>query len=611
MTDRTALVVLAGDVGTGKTELAETSAIAIARDLGVKVTLFPLSLSARGHGAVGEMTTLLTQAFETCREQATGGRGRDGRLRHATILLVDEADALAQSRELAQMHHEDRAGVNALIRGIDGLRNERLPVLTIMCTNRIDAIDPAVRRRAAAIFEFTRPDDDGPRGCSDASFHGVAISDADMAEIVRLTGPRDGRATAARTPTCVSASSRRRSRGRGCTAARSPVSGSSPSHELHTDAAVRRRDGGSGVMSRTADRGHFDLTGAFFKRQEKLRSDLGLGDIAAHPGTKGDDTELNWLHMLERVPAPPLRCLPRRSSSTRRVTQSEQIDVVIHDRHFSPLLFEVGDACYIPAESVYAAFEVKQDLDKGNLEYAADKIATVRSLHRTTAPVPHAGGMYDPITRAGSSAGCSTRRSDWTPPFGEPFETCLQDLDARDGGEVQWGLDIGCAVEDGGFTVTRDATTYAMQASTTARRTSRSSTSSCACSGSCRRWGARRRSTTTPICVRCRARRSLPGPRRSGDGAVRPNAEVDPTARRRQGIGGRAAMAPQVRTSRRGSARSCRGPVAGTPAAGRPCAGYAGRRDPPRCAPARASASGMTPTAARVLVPRPARAGGR
>jgi hypothetical protein len=33
--------------------------------------------------------------------------------------------------------------------------------------------------------------------------------------------------------------------------------------------------------------------------------------------------------------------------------QSEQIDLVIHDRHFSPLLFEVGGACYIPAESFY------------------------------------------------------------------------------------------------------------------------------------------------------------------------------------------------------------------------------------------------------------------
>ncbi len=190
---RTALVVLAGDVGTGKTELAETVGDRIARDLGKKVTLFPLSLSARGHGAVGEMTTLLTRAFETVREHAAGGRGRDGALRHATILLVDEADALAQSRELAQMHHEDRAGVNALIRGIDGLRNERLPVLTIMCSNRTDAIDPAVRRRAAAIYAFTRPDDEAREQLLRRSLDGVTISDTEIKEIVRLTGAQNGR----------------------------------------------------------------------------------------------------------------------------------------------------------------------------------------------------------------------------------------------------------------------------------------------------------------------------------------------------------------------------------------------------------------------------------
>ncbi|MHB2029034.1 MAG: AAA family ATPase [Acidimicrobiales bacterium] len=191
--DRTPLVVLEGDVGTGKTELAETVGDPIGRDLGVTVMLYPMSLSARGHGAVGEMTTLLTKAFEQVREYAQAGRGRDGNLRHATILLIDEADALAQSRELAQMHHEDRAGVNALIRGIDGIRRDRLPVLTIMCTNRIDALDPAVRRRAAAVFQFSRPDEADRRELLKRSFSGVTISDIEMDEVVRLTGPVDGR----------------------------------------------------------------------------------------------------------------------------------------------------------------------------------------------------------------------------------------------------------------------------------------------------------------------------------------------------------------------------------------------------------------------------------
>lgn len=187
--DRVPLVVFAGDVGTGKTELAETVGEPIADALGVPVLLHPLSLSTRGHGAVGEMTTLLTHAFEEMANQAGGGRGKDGKLRHGHILLIDEADALAQSRELAQMHHEDRAGVNALIRGVDGLRNDRLPVLTIMCTNRVDALDPALRRRAAAVLHFGRPDDDGRRALLERSFDGAGIAAADLTRVVKLTGP--------------------------------------------------------------------------------------------------------------------------------------------------------------------------------------------------------------------------------------------------------------------------------------------------------------------------------------------------------------------------------------------------------------------------------------
>lgn len=154
---RTPLVVLAGDVGTGKTELAESFADTVARDLGIEMTLYPLSLSARGRGAVGEMTTLLTAAFEVVTEAAKGGRVK-GSVKSGVVLLVDEADALAQSRDLVQMHHEDRAGVNALIRGIDTLRARRLPLLTVMCTNRAGALDPAVLRRAARIFRFARPE---------------------------------------------------------------------------------------------------------------------------------------------------------------------------------------------------------------------------------------------------------------------------------------------------------------------------------------------------------------------------------------------------------------------------------------------------------------------
>jgi len=155
---RPPLFVLAGDVGTGKTALARSFGNEVAKRARLQVHLYALSLNARGSGAVGEMTRLISGAFRLVRDAVTNSRDRDGRSGRGIILLVDEADALAQSREAAQMHHEDRAGVNALIRGVDEIAAERLPVAIVMCTNRLDAIDPAVRRRAAAVFEFHRPD---------------------------------------------------------------------------------------------------------------------------------------------------------------------------------------------------------------------------------------------------------------------------------------------------------------------------------------------------------------------------------------------------------------------------------------------------------------------
>src|SRR5207245_9358657 len=46
--NRPPLAVLAGDVGCGKTELAESIGDPVARQLKIDVTLIPLSLSARG-----------------------------------------------------------------------------------------------------------------------------------------------------------------------------------------------------------------------------------------------------------------------------------------------------------------------------------------------------------------------------------------------------------------------------------------------------------------------------------------------------------------------------------------------------------------------------------
>ena len=186
---RPPLVILAGDVGSGKTELAETIGDAVARQEDIELVLLPLSLSARGTGKVGEMTQLISGAFDITIKEA-GGMMAKNRAQGAVILLVDEADALAQSRETAEMHHEDVSGVNAFIRGIDRLAIQRLPAAVIMCTNRHESLDPAVRRRAAELLVFSRPDEDKRRLLLRPRFAELGFGEADVEAIVAATGPR-------------------------------------------------------------------------------------------------------------------------------------------------------------------------------------------------------------------------------------------------------------------------------------------------------------------------------------------------------------------------------------------------------------------------------------
>lgn len=180
------LIIFAGDVGSGKTALAESFGDAVARRIGKKVVLLRMSIQTRGGGFVGDMTKQITIAIRTTEMEAR----RSG---HLTILLLDEADALAESRETTQMHHEDRAGVNALIQGVDHLRGTGLPLLVVFCTNRIDSVDPAIQRRAVEVFQFRRPNPEQRRVHLERLLGDLGFGETQWEELVALTGPRDTR----------------------------------------------------------------------------------------------------------------------------------------------------------------------------------------------------------------------------------------------------------------------------------------------------------------------------------------------------------------------------------------------------------------------------------
>ena len=80
-----------------------------------------------------------------------------------------------------------------------------------------------------------------------------------------------------------------------------------------------------------------------------------------------------------------------------RGTTSDQIDLLVYDAQYTPLLAQTSSGdLFVPAEAVYAVFEVKQEMNKTFMDYAGTKIASVRRLHRTSVPIAHAGGVYPP-----------------------------------------------------------------------------------------------------------------------------------------------------------------------------------------------------------------------
>jgi SpoVK/Ycf46/Vps4 family AAA+-type ATPase len=181
LVDRYPLVIFHGDVGTGKTATAEAVANALASELGKDAMLFKLSTRVRGQGNVGEMSTLINQAFDIAIKEA--GKAK------LSYLIIDEADSLAANRTGTQSHHEDKVAVNTLIQKVDDSRRLNGRLLVILCTNRYQDIDPAIIRRAAYIEAFLRPDKAARREILELDCKGLGLSAATLDEITDLTGP--------------------------------------------------------------------------------------------------------------------------------------------------------------------------------------------------------------------------------------------------------------------------------------------------------------------------------------------------------------------------------------------------------------------------------------
>jgi hypothetical protein len=91
--------------------------------------------------------------------------------------------------------------------------------------------------------------------------------------------------------------------------------------------------------------------------------------------------------------------------------------------------------------------EIKQDLTRDHIVYAAQKAESVRRLKRTSAPIAYAAGVYAPRPLPRILAGLIAYESSWSPPFGEPLSRVLAGL------STDQQLNIGCALTSGVFEV--------------------------------------------------------------------------------------------------------------------------------------------------------------
>jgi hypothetical protein len=142
----------------------------------------------------------------------------------------------------------------------------------------------------------------------------------------------------------------------------------------------------------------FDMERAFKARQEALEYELRLTSaFVTHSGEIGDGSEELWRRML-RAFLPARYRVDKVFVVDSEGGQSEQIDLAIYDGQYSPLWFESASGTrIIPAESVYAVFEIKQRLDSDHLKYTSKKVGSVRKLKRKPAPVVDVAGWHPPV----------------------------------------------------------------------------------------------------------------------------------------------------------------------------------------------------------------------
>lgn len=178
---------------------------------------------------------------------------------------------------------------------------------------------------------------------------------------------------------------------------------------------------------------------------ERVEQDLKASrEALAHPLAKGDSSEAVWTTLFTKY-------LPQRYAAAKATIVdsngqfSHQIDIVLFDRQYTPLIFEHHDQIIVPVEAVYALFEAKQDIRANFVRYAQEKVGSVRRLHRTSVPVQTIDGPRT-ATPQPILAGFLAFESSWATT---PIDKYLSPVLAAD--QQEGRLDFGCIAAYGTF----------------------------------------------------------------------------------------------------------------------------------------------------------------
>lgn len=195
------------------------------------------------------------------------------------------------------------------------------------------------------------------------------------------------------------------------------------------------------------------LRDAFASEQECVAASLKSSFRITHNGDRGEVNEQFFIDFL-RAYLPKRYTVEKAIVLDSRGQVSDSIDIVVFDRQYTPTLLDNDKHRYVPAEAVYAVFECKPTIDKGYLEYAGDKIASVRRLHRTSVDIHHAGGVFKKKELFPIVGGILAASVDWSDGLGDSFRKNHQQLT----GDRQ--VDCGFAASGACFDIFADQSAY-------------------------------------------------------------------------------------------------------------------------------------------------------